>query len=249
MNIMDDPPLFTLSQRTSRSQPVQALKALEAGQSVTLTYKGKTRFSVWLAVQRQRQGKDFKFYKLAGMKKRQSYKVRLESQCAQAKENEVLNNAPFDPDEHGVNWDNDPLTNEDYAKIVKLADLFRFMPPHLGMGCFVDFISDYEFSRQNIYNVINKFCADSRLPTTWKAQIILREFVGYMRFYAHNPFVQTARRIRNKLRKLDSVLVEGTYHECLDLQKVLRRRSLVTDFTRIPGRNRIYRFDIVERGQ
>lgn len=124
----------TAGKRQRRSKSISALADLQPGFDTTIVYGGRTRFPVWIAVQRQRLDKPFCWEPLKGRGK-PKFKVWLEGTVAKTA-------APQLNKEATIDWSISPLRQGDRRTIINLLDRARFAPRHGKGGGLIRAASD-----------------------------------------------------------------------------------------------------------
>lgn len=124
----------TAGKRQRRSKAISALADLQPGLETIIAYAGRTRFPVWIAVQRQRLSKPFCWERIKGRGK-PTFKIWLEG---------TMTNAAVRPLDKvaAIDWSITPLLQGDRRTMINLLDRSRFAPRHGRGGGLIRIASD-----------------------------------------------------------------------------------------------------------
>lgn len=115
--------VYRKERKPKTNSNVNRLKALSAGESCVIAYTGRTRFAVWIAMQRKRLGKPFTWRKLPGGQ----YQVTFIDEDA-GYESPVLVQGRCPDSIKNINWSKGELTESERKAVILALNAFSYSP-------------------------------------------------------------------------------------------------------------------------
>jgi hypothetical protein len=166
---------FRKQRNPKANSNVNRLKALSSGESCVISYAGRTRFAVWIAIQRKRLGKPFTWRKLPGGQynvtfidedARHDSPVLVQGRCPDALKN--------------INWSKGELTERERKAVVSALNAFSYSPRGGKDGGLMQKTAvKLKMTRQQVSRHINHMMASSALvPRSSSDELwpVVREF-------------------------------------------------------------------------